>query len=109
MRKILNAIFIASMIGSAGYAIGEVITPDKDETISTFCECLEAFSGCELELIASATGKPSHSWYQTNYLMKGVEADLNVACYRKRDSDGMGDGLCCTVANSEAKSISKLY
>jgi len=109
MRKILNIVLIASLIGSASYAMGEVIAPDEDETISTFCECMRVFSGCDREFFASAAGKPMHSWYQTNYLKKGVKVDLNAACYRTRDKDGMGNGECCTIANNEAKSISNLF
>jgi hypothetical protein len=109
MWRIKVVVLVAFIIKTVGIAHGEVVIPEKDETISTFCECLTAFSGCESKLLASAAGYPLYSWYQTNYLKKGVQIDLNAACYRKRDVEGMGDGLCCTFPNNEAKTISNLF
>jgi hypothetical protein len=53
-------------------AHSEVVLPEKDETISTFCECLTAFSGCESKLLSSAAGNPTRSWYKVN-LRKGLK------------------------------------
>lgn len=110
MRLAIFALISSGVLGLPNVARGEVITkPEKDEAITVKCECLAAFSLCELEVFASAAGKPKHSWTQTNYLKKGVKADLNAACYRKRDVAGQGDGLCCSFTGNQAKTISNLF
>ncbi|WP_143079536.1 hypothetical protein [Nitrosospira sp. Nsp14] len=87
---------------------GETITSEKNEKISVRCECLLSLPLCELEVFASAAGKPLQTWYQDVTLTAGKITDLNAACYKNRDVDGMGDGLCC-VTSDAAKTITNLF
>ncbi|SCY54353.1 hypothetical protein SAMN05216308_11648 [Nitrosospira sp. Nsp13] len=86
----------------------ETIMPDKNEEITIKCECLISDTACEFEVFANMHGKPLQTWYQEGTLTAGVSADLNAACYRKRDVSGMGEGLCCTTSDV-TKTISNLF
>ena len=38
-----------------------------------------------------------------------MKLDLNELCYRKRDVDKLGDGLCCEAAGDESHTIEKTF
>jgi len=92
-----------------GTVSGETIISDKDEKISVKCECVVDFAFCESKVFDAIAGQQRQLWYQDNYLKKGVAADLNDACYRKRDVSNHGDGLCCSFAGDERKTIDNLF
>ena len=80
-----------------------------DAALTVGCTCVVGFSGCQSKLFDAVMGSQRMTWTQTVYVTAGTPADLDAACYRKRDVDGMGAGQCCTVPGDEAKSISNLF
>ena len=68
------------------------------------CQCILATSGCNFALFDEAAGKPRHTWYQ-DFTPPGGQSTLHdraLACWRKRDVQGSGDGLCCQLNNNES-------
>jgi hypothetical protein len=67
-------------------------------TYNVKCACVEGKTGCSKKFLWKASGEGLQTWYQDAELMASRAEDISAACYRKRDVDGLGDGLCCTVS-----------
>lgn len=72
-------------------------TPSQDGQAQAHCVCVAATTGCLSMVLWKLEGKPSHDWWQTIHLTAGKEVDLGLACYRKRDVDDKGAGMCCVL------------
>jgi hypothetical protein len=108
--KQFSRMIFGLMLGSVCAAASTgTVTPDADGQWKIKCECLTRFDLCESEFFATAAGKPTHSWYQDIFVTKGVPADLNAACYRKRDTGIGGLGACCSISGDEAATIKNLF
>lgn len=100
----LIGLAVASQLSAA------TITMDEDQKISVDCTCVLAVTPlCEFKLVDKLSGSQRQSWTQTNFAKAGVAVDLNAACYRKRDADDGGQGLCCegTDVNSTTEKLFK--
>jgi len=78
------------------------------------CVCILATSGCTLAVFDKAAGSQRVDWRQTISVLAGREVDLASACYRKRDTDTGGKGLCCLPGNRtdgtpDPKDIDRFY
>jgi hypothetical protein len=60
------------------------------------CLCILGSSGCSSDFFDKASGSQRVDWRQTVSVVAGKEVDLAAACYRKRDVNPGGKGLCCT-------------
>lgn len=67
------------------------------------CHCVAATSGCKSAFFWRLAGSPTHDWWQEVHLVEGKEVDLTAACYRKRDVEKLGHGLCCPVDEKDGK------
>jgi len=83
-------------------------TPDFSGKGNVHCYCILGVSGCSSDLLWHAQGAPTHDWHQDNFFQEGKAVDLSDACYRKRDSDGQGNGLCCGVDVKDGKPDDKM-
>lgn len=72
------------------------------------CACIVATSGCRSRILDGMAGKVRHTWIQEIHVARGMSLDLTDVCYRKRDADKMGEGLCC-AADKEADTITKFF
>ncbi len=106
MKKSFKTIFFLFFTLLSLGSYGEIINPTEKEDISIKCECIMMVEACHYEAFANLSGKPIQTWYQPGHLEPGVLADLNAACYRKREMGG--EGLCCTT-NDKAKTIRNLF
>jgi hypothetical protein len=78
---------------------------DSPEPPNLHCQCVLATAGCPLKVFDELAGKPRQSWYQ-RYTPPNAAAETAhnraLACWRKRDAGGLGDGLCCSSANDDS-------
>ena len=77
----------------------------KAEERSLHCQCVLATTSCNFKVFDEAAGKPRHEWYRdftTNESKTYDNEFLAKACWRKRDVDGQGDGLCCARNKDES-------
>jgi len=90
---------VASAPAGAGdeKPIRSPFTPPRDGQANAHCVCVAATTGCSSKLLSSLIGDPDHDWWQTIHLTAGKDVDLGLACFRKRDVDGKGAGLCCEL------------
>ena len=84
-----------------------IATTDGKVTIS--CLCIAATSLCQSKLFDSLAGKERFDWAQEGFTKKGQRYNLNEACYRKRNVDGRGEGLCCEVPGDEKQTIKRMF
>ena len=102
---LLGVFFLASLAHA-----NSVVIPDAGKH-SLKCDCILATTGCASNLFFKLAGSQIHTWQQdfhtpkVNY--KVDEGILAKACYRKRNVDKQGDGLCCEPLNDNA--ISKYF
>jgi hypothetical protein len=83
-------------------------TADADQKVEVSCACVLATSLCELKVFDQLSGAQRQTWTQSNFAKAGVPIDLSAACYRKRDADTGGQGLCC-VGTEEHSTIERLF
>jgi hypothetical protein len=113
LYKLSTKILVIATVGFLAQAAtaGEwqsSFTPDHQGTWNIECMCIIPDGGVEvcsrLKTWDLAAGQPRHTWPQTvtGPGQTNKEIDLSSACYRKRDVDGMGGGLCCSKTDSEA-------
>lgn len=109
--KMLDGVAVAIVFGTRFAAAGDYQTsfaPDHHGTWNIECMCIAPDGGVDvctrLKRWDDAAGQPRHIWRQTvtGPGQTDKEIDLSSACYRKRDKDGMGGGLCCEATESEA-------
>jgi hypothetical protein len=99
-------VLLARSAGAGEYSTS--FTPDHTGTWNIECMCISPDGGVDvcsrLKTWDDAAGQPRHTWPQTVSRLgqANKEIDLSSACYRKRDVDGMGEGLCCSTTESEA-------
>jgi hypothetical protein len=67
------------------------------------CGCVATADDCSLKIFDALKGKQRHTWTMDVFGKEGEQTDVRLACYRKRDADKMGAGLCCNVAEKEGK------
>jgi hypothetical protein len=79
-----------------------------DGDIEIGCVCAAGFPGCETTLFDALNSKQRITWTQKASMLAGKTYNLDQLCYRKRDEDGMGGGLCCKGAGEE-DSIKRLF
>lgn len=68
------------------------------------CECISAESGCSFSVFDQAAGKPRKNWVQEYSPVPGRDtssSDMAMACWRKRNTDAGGQGLCCEMDNDD--------
>lgn len=77
------------------------------------CGCVAAVSGCSSQLMWSLQGSAKHSWWQDIHAQEDQSVDLSEACFRKRDVNKMGDGLCCQpddrAGNHDREQVAKWF
>ncbi len=89
--------FICSiLIASSVPAEPNMVTFEDSGTLYVQCECLVAFPACQSEILSQIAGKPKQTWTQTGTVKKDVTLDLTHWCFRRRELDGPGVGICCT-------------
>jgi hypothetical protein len=108
MRIIVSAMCFWMLLVSPSSASAEQVTFQKDGKANVQCQCVLATTGCQSKLFSSLAGKEIHSWHQEINVKKNMRLNLNEVCYRKRNVDKLGDGLCCTTQD-ETKNIDKLF
>jgi hypothetical protein len=68
------------------------------------CTCVVGTSACPLKKFDEIAGKPRHDWRQ-QFTPPSADNDTPhtraLACWRKRDADKLGDGLCCSLDGNE--------
>lgn len=67
---------------------------DGEATLSCKCLALTTAASCVLPGLGDSTAE-TITWRQTAFVMSGVQLDLTELCYRKRNVDSHGNGLCC--------------
>lgn len=107
VRKFVAGLYFVSAahvaMCSTGMADSNVVTPAVDGASAISCYCILANSTCQSALLNSISGQGgTWSWSQENYFKTGVKVDLSIACWRKRSSEGLGNGLCCSNNNNES-------
>lgn len=80
-----------------------------DVDLQIGCTCVVGFSGCQSKVFDAVMGSQRLTWTQTVHVLASKPANLDAACFRKRDVQGMGDGNCCTVPGDDDKSIANLF
>lgn len=68
------------------------------------CLCIAATTGCNFAVFDSAAGKPRKEWSQDFSPVPGKApstTDLALACWRKRDANPGGEGLCCDMQKDQ--------
>jgi len=105
-----TAAILASTLGLSNISFADTaFVSDKDADLRVECTCIVDDALCQLKTADSILGNQRKTWTQLIHVRPNVPADLNAACYRKRDVTGFGDGLCCTMPNDEASTIKKLF
>ena len=79
----------------------------QDGDIKIACTCILATAGCQSKVLDALAGKQRVTWIQSASMKKSASYILGQLCYRKRNVDGLGGGLCCEGSN-EAESL-KLF
>lgn len=108
-RFIFMILFSITLVSLSNSIWAEKYTPVEDGKFSVKCSCVLGTSLCHLKTFDEAAGKPRQEWIMDQYGKAGKEIDLNASCWRKRDAEKMGDGLCCTVEDDENGTIEKLF
>lgn len=83
------------------YAAEVVETFDFDGKATIDCQCIPTGSFCGTRMQKAATDDARHSWSQTVYFRADKEVNFSRACWRKRDVDDLGSGLCCELHRDE--------
>lgn len=81
----------------------------EDADVNIECTCVADSSLCQSKLFDEIQEKPRVSWTQVVHVKGGVAANLDAACYRKRDVANLGAGTCCVVPNDDDTSIKNLF
>lgn len=99
--------FFVNAMALPATADSKKYTPTQDRKAELGCTCVLATSACEAKIFDDLADKPRQTWSQDIFLKAGVTVDLSSACWRKRDDDKGGKGLCCSIlpATDEAKNI----
>ncbi|MEZ0605995.1 hypothetical protein ACAX43_28155 [Paraburkholderia sp. IW21] len=100
----------ATTVLLATFALAEtayVSVGDADVNIK--CTCVADGSYCQSKLFDGMQDKPRVTWYQSVHVRGGKPANLDAACYRKRDVEYLGGGACCVVPGDEKTSIDNLF
>mgnify|MGYP007050458733 CR=1 FL=1 len=96
--KLLTVSFFAILsFGSSSIA-------QQHEKRELHCVCVTGTSACPLKFFDELADKPRHEWNQDIFIASGrtlTQQELNQACWRKRDVDDRGGGLCCSLDNNE--------
>ncbi len=77
----------------------ETVTFDVNGKRNIECLCVAATSGCQLKVFDALAGSQRHTWVYEISTRKGATVDLTEICYRKRDVEKLGDGLCCEASD----------
>ena len=80
----------------------------RDGDVSIQCMCIARSAGCDRRFFDAASGGNRVSWSQPAHLLGGHSYNLDELCYRKRDVDGGGAGLCCETSD-EKSAIEHLF
>lgn len=102
----LSPIMTPSLASANEYV--SLVTAAKNGEILIECACVMP-SGTALQcsgLRVFDVGRPRHQWRQSVHGKKGTQVNLSEACYRKRDAEGMGSGLCCEAS---AREVNRLF
>jgi hypothetical protein len=75
----------------------------KDGTAAVQCVCVVASSGCKSALYDALNESQRHTWGIDVFGKFGEVTDVRLSCYRKRDVDKLGNGLCCSVSEESGK------
>ncbi len=89
------AIAQAETSQSAAAGVVSRKTFEKSGDAEITCVCILGSSGCSKDFFDKASGSQRVDWKQTVSAVAGKEVDLAAACYRKRDTNPGGKGLCC--------------
>lgn len=107
----LRIYILLSLTLSSPLSIAEEnFLPPKDGKIEVACRCVAKSTPlCQLKLFDAIAGQERYEWTQENYVKKGKATNLDEACYRKRDVEKRGDGMCCEVPGDESKTIKNMF
>lgn len=85
-------------------AVESPYVPNFTGVALVHCYCIAATSGCSSNFFWRTAGSPVHDWWQEGHFIEGKETtDLAPACFRKRDVEKLGNGLCCSVDEKDGK------
>lgn len=76
---------------------------EKDGVVSVRGVCLLGTTGCQSKFFSTLAGNQRNDWWQDVHVKKDQPVDLAHACYRKRDDEKKGAGLCCEPALKDGK------
>ena len=109
--KTYVAIWALAVMAAAPLALAETEYEAKaNEQIMIGCTCVLATSGlCDRAVWDDLAGSQRHSWNQPASVLAGKHYNLDELCYRKRDMDMHGGGLCCETVGDEAGTIKRLF
>jgi hypothetical protein len=102
MRNIILAIIISSFFGpTSSLADPHVVTLAKDGTAYIDCTCIAATSACVSSIGDALGGKERFKWTSTGAAKAGASVDISDLCWRRRNNDLEGQGLCCSLNNDQ--------
>jgi hypothetical protein len=97
----LIALWIAVLPLSVAVGDSNLVKVNATGKARIACVCIVSTSGCALKRFDEIAGKPRKTWIQEAHVIQGHEYDASLLCYRKRDVQGHGEGLCCEVNRDE--------
>jgi hypothetical protein len=101
---ILALLFGSAVLGEEGRSAEKSpYLPEFTGVALIHCYCTLGTSGCGSDFFWRLAGSPVHDWWQEIHLVDGKEVDLASACFRKRDAEKLGGGLCCSVNEKDGK------
>jgi hypothetical protein len=103
MRNALFSIVISIIIApTVSLADPHVVTFDRDGTAFIDCTCAAATSACASAVGDALGGKQRFKWTSTGSAKAGVSVDISELCWRRRNGDSEGQGLCCVLNNDQS-------
>jgi len=100
-RLVLAPILLAVIPGTGALGDSKPVTASSSGNAFISCVCVLATSGCPLKRFDELAGSPRQSWVQPAAVLEGHTYDVSLLCYRQRDVQGRGEGLCCQLDGDE--------
>jgi len=92
------AIVLAMLAGSA-LADPNPTTFHRSGTATFKCACILATTGCSSRIADALAGSQRHTWSYDGSVNQDVTLDISELCWRKRNVDDMGEGVCCNTGS----------
>lgn len=96
--SLLTACVSLSLAAAADAPLISRMTFDRTGQSLIHCACVAKTIGgaaCRYKVVDGLSGKERPDWWQEVHHEAGNEVDLSMACWRKRNVDTHGAGLCC--------------